>query len=211
LTCNTRTIARHPPCLTEDAAQRRYDIINMEEMKMAYPDIHRPTVAGAARRRAARLAWWPAGVGVLFVLLLTGAPSPATAQDPLGEPQQGERRIDGYLVRWNSMVTGFLPQRAIEEHRLEPNGHGVLNVVVLRDRDGAAAPRTVAAEVWVKVTDLLGQVTEIQMRPMRANERVSYLGTFDVEGRGPLRFELQVQPPGEPVATIDFQRRFFGE
>ena len=70
-------------------------------------------------------------------------------------------------------------------------------------------PLWVEAEVSAIVTDLLGHSHPIDMIEVEGNGRTSYFGSFDVDGREQLRFDLSVRPPGEEAHTIEFQRRFF--
>jgi len=145
----------------------------------------------------------------LCALVLAMGPVPvAQTMDPGFAPLVNERTIDGYTVRWNASITGFIPQTVLDEHGLEPSGRGVLNVVVLRD-DTGVPPQTVEAEVSAIVTDLLGHSHPIDMIEVEGNGRTSYFGSFDVDGREQLRFDLSVRPPGEEAHTIEFQRRFF--
>lgn len=157
-------------------------------------------------RRTARLGAGAPGLALALVAALAVGQAPA--RDSSLEPATGERRIDGYVVRWNTTVTGFLPRQAVETHGLRPSGRGVLNVVVLREAAAGAPPETVAADVSARVRNLRGQIQRLDMRPIEANDRISYLGTFEVDDRDQLRFELQVHPPGGATLPIAFERRF---
>jgi hypothetical protein len=150
---------------------------------------------------------------LVVTLLATMAVGPAAAQPASLEPATGEQRVNGYLVRWNTTLTRFLSQEAIEAHDLPAEGHGVLNVVVLRDEDGDATPtqQTVEADVSASVRNLRGRVRQIDMRPVEANDAISYIGSFAVEGRDQLRFEVEIRPPGESPLAIAFERRFVSD
>lgn len=168
-----------------------------------------PQVQDNPQRRAGRPAL-PAGAAAAWLLLglLALAGSAAFAQGVNQEPASGQHRIDGYVVRWNTTTTGFLPREVIRKHDLAPQGRGVLNVVVLQDDDPQKLPETVQADVTVQVRDLLGQVRQIEMREVEENGRFSYLGTFDVDGRDQLRFELTVRREAETPLNLTFERRF---
>jgi hypothetical protein len=144
----------------------------------------------------------------LLIMLLALAATTALAQGVNQEPASGQHRIDGYVVRWNTTTTGFLPREVVRRHDLVPQGRGVLNVVVLEDEDPQKLPESVQAEVTAQVRNLLGQVRRIEMREVEENGRFSYLGTFDVDDGDQLRFELRVQRQGETPLTVAFERRF---
>lgn len=145
---------------------------------------------------------------ISLCLILAVCTRATVATEDASLPVAGEQTINGYLVRWNSVLSDFLPPSMIKQYQLKPKGQGILNVVVLRTPDDNGMPDNVAVEISVTVTDLLGQVDKIDMRPIIQNERISYLGTFEVGKRDQLQFQLEVQPPGTPAKTFEFVRRF---
>lgn len=157
-------------------------------------------------RLPAGCAWLPGAAVLLGALLL--APLPLRAAEPVRNLDTPPVILDGYRVRWNTTVTGFLPSEVIETHTLRPSGRGVLNVVILKDAPDQQPPTTVAAGVSATVTDMVGRVRPLDLREISENGRTSYLGTFDVEDGQLLRFDLQVTVPGVKTTTFDFQRRF---
>jgi hypothetical protein len=157
-------------------------------------------------RRYARLGAGTLGLALALVAALAFGQAPAPHNSLA--PATGEWRMDGYVVRWNTTVTGFLPRQTVETHGLRRSGRGVLNVVVLREAGSGPLPETVAADVSARVRNLRGQVQRLDMHPIEANDRISYLGTFEVDDRDQLRFELQVHPPGGATVPIVFERRF---
>ena len=165
------------------------------------------------RRRAIRptAAGTLAAALVLTLLLALGGAPTAVAQDAPLVPVSGEHAINGYSVHWNTTVTGFLPASVIETHGLEPSGRGVLNVVVLKKPGAGGIPATTSADISANVSGVLRRSEPIRLRRIEEHGRTSYLGTFDVEGRERLRFELQVKLPGKRTEHIEFQGRFFPE
>ena len=147
---------------------------------------------------------------LVATLIATLAVGPTAAQTTSLAPAAGEQRVNGYLVRWNTTLTRLLAQEAIEAHGLPSDGHGVLNVVVIRDDDGDATltEQTVEADVSARVRNLLGHVQQLDMRPIEANDGISYLGSFAVDDRDQLRFEVEIRPPGESPLAIAFEPRF---
>lgn len=162
--------------------------------------------ANQDQRATAHRARVVAVAGLLLVLLGLGGAAPG--QGVNREPAAGQHRVDGYVVRWNTTTTGFLPREVVRQHDLQPKGRGVLNVVVLKEEDPQKLPRTVQAEVSARVRDLLGQIRRIEMREVEEHGRFSYLGTFDVDDGDQLRFELTVSRAARTPLEVTFERRF---
>lgn len=132
----------------------------------------------------------------------------ATAATAAG-PMDQEATVNGYTVRWNAAVTGFLPRSMVEKHHLASTGRGVLNVVILEPMEDGKPGDTLKADVSVTASNLAGQLRTIDMHPVTTNGRTSYLGTFDVHHGDQLDFTIRVQPPHmKQPFTVDFERRF---
>lgn len=138
---------------------------------------------------------------LLLALALVGVPSTA-------QVQVTERGV--YTLRANAIPSDRLPNSTASTHGIEPAAdRAVLNVVVLERRGGQ--DRTVPARIDATRQNLLGQVEPIEMRAVRENDRVSYLGTFTF---GPLRnqrFTVTATPDGSSESlTVEFDERFVG-
>jgi hypothetical protein len=116
----------------------------------------------------------------------------ATASSARAQPH--ERAFGIYVVRASVVPSTAIAARQARQRgiRVAPNV-GVLNVVVLR-RSGK--PRTTErAAVTASVRTLYGTEAPIPMRAAAENDRVSYLGTFRIPGRGAdLEFRIAVRP-----------------
>jgi hypothetical protein len=122
--------------------------------------------------------------------------------------QVEEKRTDGYVVRANAVAGTLLPEETRRAHGIPPD-RGMLNVVVMID--DAGLPETLPARVSAQVRDLRGRAENVEMREIRENEEVSYLGTFRFRPRETMRFDVTVEIPGRAPVHMDFQKRFFGE
>lgn len=141
--------------------------------------------------------------------MLAGATLLAGAQDTLsGDGAVTVEQFGPYTVRASATQSQMLAPATAARHGIEPAAdRGVLNVVVLERRaDGGQV--TVPALVAASKTNLLGQSVPIEMREIRENERVSYLGSFEFAPMRNLRFELSVQPAGSKPLLLRFEDQF---
>jgi hypothetical protein len=116
-----------------------------------------------------------------------------------------------HVLRVNAIVSDQLPERTAQAHGIEPApDRGVLNAVVLRKSDGAEHTAvTVASDVQALRQNLLGQREVIEMRPVVADERVSYLGTFSFAPLRNFRFMVTAAPrDGGETLRVEFDDRF---
>lgn len=141
---------------------------------------------------------------------LVAAQTPLDRNDPPGRagPAVHVQEFGRYTVQANAVGSEVLAEGAAAQHGIERAAdRGVLNVVVL-ERQGERRV-TVPARVTAVKDNLLGQTEPIDMREIRQNGRVSYLGTFGFAPLRNFRFTLTVQPEGrsEPL-TLEFEDRF---
>jgi hypothetical protein len=79
-------------------------------------------------------------------------------------------------------------------------------VVVLREIDDAQWP--IAANVSATRTTLAGVQRDIALREVKAQGRVSYLGSFDFVPREVLDFEVTARiDPASPLLRLTFRER----
>ncbi|MDQ3445989.1 MAG: DUF4426 domain-containing protein [Pseudomonadota bacterium] len=113
----------------------------------------------------------------------------------------------------HTMRASVTPSAALATETARAHGidvaadRGVVNVVVLERGD--AGQRPVPAEVSATRTDLAGRPETIEMREIRANGGISYLGTFTVLTSPTARFRISARPAkaGQPL-TVEFEERF---
>lgn len=96
---------------------------------------------------------------------------------------------------------------AAREHGIAPAENvGVLNVVVLRDIEGVQWP--IRAAVSATRTTLSGVQRDIELRPVEAEGRVSYAGSFEFVPREVLDFKVTARiNPGSPLLQLSYRER----
>ncbi len=117
-------------------------------------------------------------------LLLATAAFCAVAQ--VHEARRGE-----LVLRSSTVASDRINPATASKHGIEPfPTRGVLNVTVLRGRNG----KTVPAEVAASSINLAGVRQDIEMREVRAGDRVSYVGSYDFLPREVIDFEITARP-----------------
>lgn len=157
----------------------------------------------AAARRAARR---PATVPAVLALALALAAGVAAAADPARSVS-----ADGYTVHFNALPTTALSPEVARGYGIARSGtRGFLNVAVLRDAAGGGT--AVPARIAASTRALTGQTTAIDLRELRDQDAIYYIGEFRIRGEELLRFELEVLPEGAARAIpVRFEHRFVGE
>lgn len=138
---------------------------------------------------------------VMALLFLAGAlAAPAMAQ-------QSEQFGD-YEVHYNTLNTNQLSPDIASAYGIQRAGtQAMLNVTVL-DR---ATREPVEANIDATATNLTGQRRDIEMRQIKDQGAIYYIGQFRIHDEESLNFNVQVQPEdheGSPF-LLTFRQQFF--
>ncbi len=137
---------------------------------------------------------------LLFAALLAALAAPAVAQ-------QAET-FGPYRVHYNALNTNLLTPDVARSYGIQRAGtRAMLNVTVL-DADAVEA---IPARITATATNLTGQRRDIELREIREQDAIYYIGTFRVHNEETLNFAVQVSPEGhqgDPFA-FDFRQQFF--
>jgi len=125
--------------------------------------------------------------------------------------QSHEVERGGVVLRSSSVASDRISPETARLHGIDQSSdRAILNVVLLTTQAGAQA--TLPALVTASSRSLTGENTVIEMREVRANDRVSYMGTYAFEPREVLDFEVTAQPTGstqqEPM-TLRYRERMW--
>lgn len=145
----------------------------------------------------------PLQILLLLCAAASGAASASTASDGTSPGPHSATRGE-YTIHYRALRTSQLPRSMAEAHDL-PFGTDAILLTVAVSREG----QTVPADIEARATNLARQIREIPMRPMRANERVSYAGVLDLDAGATLDFELDIAVEGRDAPIeIAFRERF---
>lgn len=145
-----------------------------------------------------------AAVSAAFVLLLAAAG--ASAADPTRSLS-----ADGHTIHFNALPTTALSAEVARSYGIVRSGtRGFVNIAVLRDDETGGTP--VPASIVARSRALTGQVSVIELRELRDQDAIYYVGEFRIRGEEQLRFDLEVRPEGARRAIpVRFEHRFVGE
>lgn len=141
-------------------------------------------------------------LSLITAIALAGAP----LQGALAQAHVAESGV--HTLRASVVPSNMLSSDSAREHGIPvADDRGVLTVVVIERKQGGE--RSVAAQVSATRTDLAGRAETIEMREMRVNDGVSYLGSFRVVASPRASFRIEALPAGaaQPL-SVEFEERF---
>lgn len=124
-------------------------------------------------------------------------------QIPVDQPAGDERRplehvveFDGYTLRANVLRSGFLSEDMVRQYGIETGDDVVLlNLVILKSR-ADLQPVPVLAEVSAQHESLIGHAETIDMRAVKSDGYVSYIGTLNTSAERFFQIVIKAQPEG---------------
>lgn len=125
--------------------------------------------------------------------------------------QSHEVERGGVVLRSSTVASDRISPEAARSYGIDQSSdRAILNVVLLTTQAGI--PATLPALVWASTRSLTGEQRVIEMREVRENDRVSYMGTYAFEPREVIDFEVTAQPTGatpqEPL-TLRYRERMW--
>lgn len=118
--------------------------------------------------------------------------------------------VGDYVIHYNALPTDLLDRNVARSYNItRSKSRGMLNVAVLKKLAGTPG-MPVAATVTAYSTNLNSQINEFEMREIREQNAIYYIGEFNVRNQETLTFDITVSPEkNTPPRTIKFQRQFF--
>jgi hypothetical protein len=125
--------------------------------------------------------------------------------------QSHEVERGGVVLRSSSVASDRISPEIARLYGINQSpDRAVINVVLLTDQPGME--KTLPALVSVSTRSLSGDNTAIEMREVRVNDRVSYMGSYVFSPREVLDFEVTAQPTGTPSQeplTLRYRERMW--
>lgn len=134
------------------------------------------------------------------------AANPAGGPAP-GSAQQVEARVGTATVHAVAMQTSTIPESVAREHGIERRD-GLVMLMVSPRRGPAGSVESVPMTVRATATGMQGRVQPMEMREVRPNGLLDYVGTVPVEMPDTVRFEIQVTSPEGARETLRLTRDF---
>lgn len=147
---------------------------------------------------AARFPGFPSLVAMMLMLL--------SAQAAVAERSQREGDV---IVHYNALPTTVLGADVATRYGIVRSKHrGFVNIAVLRTST-TGTNSAISAVIKATVISLIGQRQPIELREVRDQDAIYYIGEFTIRGEELLRFDLDVKPHGSNRSIpIRFEQSF---
>jgi hypothetical protein len=116
-----------------------------------------------------------------------------------------------YKVHYSAINTSQLSPEVARAFGIQRStSRALLNLAVLRRQEGGLDQPT-QASIEVQAVNIAGQRRPIELREVREQEAIYYIGTFRIANEERIRFSVTVKPEGEPgpPQEFQFQQQFF--
>ena len=121
---------------------------------------------------------------------------------------QQSRGFGPYEIHYNTLNTNLLSPEVASVYGIQRAGtQAMLNVTVLEKESGQAVPARVSATA----VNLTGQRRDIELREIRDQDAIYYIGQFRIHDEENLSFSVEVNPEGHSGAPYEltFRQQFF--
>ncbi len=156
---------------------------------------------------------------VILCSYLSACGGPAPSSETLsGAPAANEIKKnkmfdDGkHVIYFNAITTDFLePEIAKANNITRSKSRALVNIAIQKkNSDGSKTP--VSAKLNATVTNLTGQLKNVDWRKVSEGNAIYYLGLVNIANGETLRFDLEPVPEGQDESiAVRFQHRFFND
>lgn len=129
---------------------------------------------------------------------------------PVGARAEQSVGVGEYTVHYNALTTDILLPEVAQRYGItRSKSQALLNVAVLKNVAGTAA-QPVTAQVEAHARNLSNQLATIEMREVRDQGAIYYLGSTRVSDGDTLTFTVDITPEGRGQPTrVEFRQQFF--
>jgi hypothetical protein len=114
--------------------------------------------------------------------------------------------VGDYVAHYNAQSTTELNPEVARRHGINRNPRLAMIMVTVQNKDGEA----VAAAISGQARNLLGQSQPLDMREIREDTSIYYIGLFSISHRDTQVFELDIRPAASAAAfPLRFSQQFF--
>ena len=123
---------------------------------------------------------------------------------------ENSTKVDGYTIHHNIITTDFLSDDVARSYGIiRSKNRAMLNVSVIKDKESSTGT-PVSAKIEANMTNIYGQQSSLNLREIREEKAIYYIGTFLVRNGESLNFHLDVKPEGESkYSPAAFSEEFF--
>ena len=130
----------------------------------------------------------------------------------LAGPVMAQQMVEAgnFEIHYNTFNTSLLTPEVARAYEIQRSGNrALLNIAVLEPA-AEGLNRPVSARVTASATNLAGQRRVIDMREIRDQDAIYYIGTFRIHNDESLNFTIEVRPEGGGRPhEFSFRQQFF--
>lgn len=120
-----------------------------------------------------------------------------------------------WRIHYNALNTRLLTPEVASAYGIQRSGsQAMLNITIVEEPESDdAMAKPVSATVEASAVNLTGQRRDIELREVRDQDAIYYIGAFRIHDQETLQFNVSVKPEGHqgPPGTFEFQQQFFTE
>ena len=139
---------------------------------------------------------------LIFIILLTVLSFPLMAEN--------STKADGYTIHHNAMTTDTLSATVAKAYGItRSRNRGMINISLIKDKAGTIGTST-PANVEVNIKRLIGRTDKVEMREIREDHAIYYIGVFGIVSGEKLSFNIAVKPEGlDKTLKASITQEFF--
>ena len=125
---------------------------------------------------------------LIFAILLFAVSLPLMAEN--------STKADGYTIHHNAFSTDTLSATVAKAYGIQRSkNRGMINISVIKDKAGTIGTST-AADVTVGIKRLIGRTDPVELKEIREDNAIYYIGVFGVVHGEKVNFDIAVKPEG---------------
>lgn len=118
--------------------------------------------------------------------------------------------FDNYVVLYSAVLADSLPKAVADAHNIKRSRGRMVLTIVVQEKGDTASPKPVPAIVTARAHNLLGQIKDIKMRPVREGDAIYYIGESKIVDEETLSFSVDIRPENSVAShNLQFQQQFF--
>lgn len=150
----------------------------------------------------------PFALAAALVAVLAACGGELPSSPPAEVQPPAETRVGDTVLRATTVPTQRLGDAMARQYGVQRSPGTVLVVIGMRRGEGAQET-SLPGQVRVHTTDLLGARQQLDIREVRSDGFIDYVGTARVSLPDTLRYQVDAQPQGGPALSLRFHRDYF--
>lgn len=119
-------------------------------------------------------------------------------------------KFGNYIIQYSALTTDNLEESIAKIHHIKRGRNRMMLNIVVQEKTADKQIKTVKADVTASTSNILGQIMNLDMRPIREGEAIYYIGESKVTNKETVNFTVHVKPEdSSETHTLSFRQQFF--